>query len=78
MDGGGRGCFVRKSYLSVEGANADVHVWSRESDTKVSKGSGAVLKYLLQGVTGWKSAWFEGIFLTVPRFLQCSEPWGLK
>lgn len=78
MDGGGRGCFVRKSHVSVEGVNADVQIWSRESDTEVSEGGGAVLKYLLLGVTGWESARFEGIFLTVSGFLQCSEPWGLK
>lgn len=69
---------VLESHRSAEGVHADVHTWSRESDTNVPGESGAVLTCLLLGVSGWKSARFEGTFLTAPRLLQCSEPWGLK
>lgn len=67
---------VLESHRSAEGVHAGVHTWSRESDTNVPGGSGAVLTRLLLGVSGWKSARFEGTFQLRPDFCSAQNPGG--
>lgn len=58
QNGRSRGCFCQKIWSRSERSEG------RCSVIESPEGSEAVLKYVLLGVTGWKSIQFEGMFLT--------------